>query len=58
MDLQFSCKKELLAQCPNCRTEPVVLLMTKMEASKDLLVCNNCKLAIFVKDMKRELFTT
>lgn len=51
-------KEHMLAQCPNCRGSDLYSL--KMQKSPlgflnkgDLLVCRSCRLAIFVKELKR-----
>ena len=58
MNLQYSDKKDLVARCPNCRRESLVLVKTMVRfKSEDLLACKSCKLAIFVADLKKQLFT-
>ena len=58
MNLQYSNKKDLVADCPNCRRPGIVLVTAKIKSkSEDLLACKTCKLAIFVQDFKKQLFT-
>ena len=55
MNLEYSDRKLLIANCPNCRMPGLVLITTKVR-NQDLLACKSCKLAIFVKDFKKQLF--
>ena len=55
MNLEYSDRKNLVADCPNCRMPGLVLITTKIK-NQDLLACKSCKLAIFVNDLKKQLF--
>ena len=55
MNLEYSDRKHLMAGCPNCRMQELVLLTTKIK-NHDLLACKSCNLAIFVNDLKKQLF--
>lgn len=57
MILQYSNKRDLVVDCPNCRRQSLVLVTTTMKTkSEDLLACKSCKMAIFVQDLKKQLF--
>ena len=57
MNLQYIDRKELVADCPNCRRQSLVLVTTMKSKGKDLLACKSCKMAIFVQELKKQLFT-
>ena len=55
MNLEYSDRKQLIADCPNCRNSTLLLIPSKIK-NQDLLACKSCKLAIFVNDFKKQLF--
>lgn len=57
MNLQYIGKKELVADCPNCRRQSLVLVTTAKSKNKDWLGCKSCKMAILIRDLKKQLFT-
>ena len=58
MSLQYSNRRDMVASCPKCRRESLVLLTTTMNSkSRDMLACKSCKMAIYVQDLKQKLFS-
>ena len=58
MTQRYSIRKELLADCPNCRQPSLILLKAiSGKQSEDLLACKSCKLVLFSEDLKKKLFT-
>ena len=55
MNLEYSDKKTLIANCPNCRSSGLLLITTKAK-NQDFLACKTCKFTIFVIDLKKQLF--
>jgi len=58
MNQKYSSREALLADCPNCRQSSLVLLKSASGRKReDLLACKSCKLAMFVEELKKKLFT-
>jgi len=58
MDMRYSDEKQLVADCPKCRTRHLILItMTLGSQSRDFLHCKGCKLSIDVQDFKASLYT-
>jgi hypothetical protein len=58
MNLQYSNKKDLSANCPNC-SRPYLALLTALvgQRYKDFLACKSCKFSILVEEYKKKLFS-
>ena len=58
MNLQYSNRRDLAAECPKCRNKALVLVTaTRGAKSKDFLACTRCKFYMFVDEFKERLFT-
>jgi uncharacterized protein YbaR (Trm112 family) len=58
MNQKYSSREALLADCPNCRQPSLVLLKSASGRNReDLLACKSCKLALFVEELKKKMFT-
>ncbi|MFZ8907446.1 MAG: hypothetical protein ACO2Y5_00855 [Nitrosopumilaceae archaeon] len=58
MNLQYSNRRDLEAECPKCRRKALVLVTaTGGKKSKDFLACTRCKVYMFVDEFKEKLFT-
>ena len=58
MNLQYSNRKDLEAECPKCRRRALVLVTaTRGKKSKGVLACTGCKFYMFVDEFKEKLFT-
>jgi uncharacterized protein YbaR (Trm112 family) len=58
MNQKYSSREALLADCPNCRQPSLVLLKSASgKKGEDLLACKSCKLALFVEELKKKMFT-
>jgi uncharacterized protein YbaR (Trm112 family) len=55
-------KKHMIADCPNCRNNQLYSMKVQKSSfgfstDDELLVCRNCRLAIFVKELKQVLLS-
>ena len=57
MNLQHLIKKDLMAYCPECRRQSLMLITTKTKyKNEDMLACARCKMVISVQDFKSSLY--
>ena len=58
MEMKFSNEKQLVADCPECRTRHLVLVTMSIKSeSRDFLHCKGCKFSTEIEDFKASLYT-
>lgn len=58
MNLQYTNRRDLGAECPKCRKPSLVLITAKTGfQSKDVLACTGCKFYMLIEEFKERLFT-
>ena len=58
MDMKYSNEKQLVAECPKCRTRHLILVtMSLGSESRDFLHCKGCRFSTEIQDFKESLFT-
>lgn len=57
MEMKFSNERQLVADCPECRTRHLVLVtMSSGSESYDFLHCKGCKFSTEIEEFKDSLY--
>jgi len=57
MNLEYSNRRDLVAQCPKCKRSTLSLITAKAGfKTRDFLACSSCKFYMFIDEFKESLF--